>query len=83
MLYGCYNHEEDHVQYESCDSGVCSKKIIYMFLVGLVSRLVENFNIGIFSYTIKLIKVKLCMMVQYTELIPVLYTFNDFNIISR
>ena len=35
-----------------------------MFLVSLVSGLVENFNIGIFSDTINVINVKLCMMVH-------------------
>ena len=39
-----------------------------MLLVGLVSRLVENFNIGIFSDTLKVINVKFCMMVIHIEL---------------
>ena len=39
-----------------------------MFLVGQVSRLVENFNIGIFSDTLKVINVKFCMMVIHIEL---------------
>ena len=39
-------HQEDHTQYELCDSGVCSGEIIYMFSVGQVSGLFKNFNIG-------------------------------------
>ena len=39
-----------------------------MFLVGQVSGLVGNFNIGILSDTINTIYVKLCMMVQSVEL---------------
>ena len=48
--------------------GVNSRGIIYMFLFGQVSGLVENFNIGIFSDTINVIKVKVCMIVLYIEL---------------
>ena len=47
---------------------MCSREIIDMFLVGQVSGLVENFNIGIFSDTINGINVKLCMMVLNIEL---------------
>ena len=32
MLYGCYIHKEAHSQYELCNSSVCSREIIYMFL---------------------------------------------------
>ena len=39
-----------------------------MFWVDQVSVLVKNFNIGIFSDTINVINVKLCMMVLHTEL---------------
>ena len=35
-----------------------------------VSGLVENFNMGIFSDTINVINVKVCMMVVLTELYP-------------
>ena len=44
MLYGCYIHLVDHVQYEVCDSGMCSRELIYMFLAGQVSRHVENWD---------------------------------------
>ena len=40
-----------------------------MFLVGQVSGLVKNFNIGIFSDIINVINVKLCMMVLTLSLI--------------
>ena len=38
-----------------------------MFFVSQVSGLVENFNIGIQPDTINVIKVKLCMMIQFIE----------------
>ena len=53
-----------------CDSGVCSREIINMFLVIQVSWLVENVNTGIYSDTINVINVKLCMVVVLTELYP-------------
>ena len=43
MLYCCYIPERDHAQYDLFDSGVYSREIMNMFLVGQVSRLVENF----------------------------------------
>ena len=43
-LHGCYLHSEDHAQYELFYTAVCSREIIYMFLVGQVSGLVENFK---------------------------------------
>ena len=46
----------------------CTNLVIYMVLVSQVSWLVENFNIGIFSDTINVINVKLCMMVLHIEL---------------
>ena len=39
-----------------------------MFCIGQVFGLVANFNIGIYSDTIKVINVKLCMMVLLIEL---------------
>ena len=39
-----------------------------MFLAGQVSRLVENFNIEIYSAIIDVVKVKLFMMVLLAEL---------------
>ena len=39
-----------------------------MFLIGQMSALVKNFNIQIFSDTINVIKVKVCMMVLHIEL---------------
>ena len=47
MLYGWYIHQEDHVQYDLSDFDVYSRKIINMFIIGQVSVLVKNFNIGI------------------------------------
>ena len=52
----------------NCVTGVCSREIIHMFLVGQVSGLVENFNIGIFSDTINVINVKLRMMILRFDL---------------
>ena len=42
---------------------VCSQELIYMFLVSqnIWPGLVKNVNIGIFSDTINIIKVKRCM----------------------
>ena len=39
-----------------------------MFFFGKVSGLVKNFNIGIYSDTINMINVKLCVMVLLIEL---------------
>ena len=39
-----------------------------MFLIGQMSVLVKNFDIQIFSDTINIIKVKVCMMVLHIEL---------------
>ena len=50
-----------------CVTGVYSRETINKCLVGQASRLVENFNIGIFSDTINIITVKLCMMVLIIE----------------
>ena len=49
---------------------VCAKEIIYMFKVCQMSGFVENFNMGIFSDTVNVINVKLCMMVLHIELYP-------------
>ena len=53
-----------------------------MFLVGQVSELAENFNIGIYSDTINVINVKLSMMVLLIELyliIPLSVTLSIFQ----
>ena len=53
-----------------------------MILVGQVSGLVKNFNIGIFSDTINVINVKLCVMVLLMELdlfIPLPETLTIFQ----
>ena len=50
------------------DAGLYSREIINMFVVGQVSGLVENIKIGIFSDTINVMNVKLCMMVLLIEL---------------
>ena len=57
---------KNHAQYGLRDPGVYSREIINVFLVGQVSGLLENLNIGIFSDTISVINVKLCMMVLLT-----------------
>ena len=51
---------------------VCSQELIYMFLVSqnIWPGLVKNVNIGIFSDTINIIKVKRCMNVLLIELYP-------------
>ena len=70
------------MQYDLSDSDVYSREIINMLLVGQVSGLVENFNIGIFSDTINMINVKLCFMVLLIELylfIPLSMTLTIFQ----
>ena len=65
-----------------CVTGVYSRKIINMFLVSQASGLVENFNTGIFSDTIIVINVKLCMMVLLIEpylFIPLSVTLSIFH----
>ena len=62
-----YIYLEAHAQYELWDSGVCSKEVIYMFVVGCVPGLVGKFNIGIFSDTVNVINVKLCIAVLHIE----------------
>ena len=47
---------------------MCSREIIYMFLVGQVSWLAKNIYTGIFSDTINVVKVQLCMTVLLIEL---------------
>ena len=49
-------------------TSLCSRQIINMFLVRQISGLVENLNIGIFSDTVNVINVNLCMMVLHFEL---------------
>ena len=65
-----------------CDSDVYSGEIINMFFVGQMSRLVENMNIEIYSDTINVINVKLCMIVLLIELylfIPLSVTLTIFR----
>ena len=45
-----------------CVTGVYSRKITDMFLVGQLFWFFESFNTGIFSYTINVINVKHSMM---------------------
>ena len=72
VVYGCFTDKKkkkkNHAQYDFCDSSVSSREIVSMFLVGQVSRLVENINIGIFSDTINVMNVKFCMTVLRIEL---------------
>ena len=48
--------------------GVYSREIINMFLLSQVSGLVEIINTWIFSDTINVVNVKLCMMILLIEL---------------
>ena len=45
-----------------------SREMINMFFVGQMSEIVENFNIRIYSDTINVVNVELCMMVLLIEL---------------
>ena len=59
-----------------------SREIIKMFLVGQVSGLVKNFNMGIYSDTINVIDIKLCMVVLLFKLylfIPLSVIFTIFS----
>ena len=49
-----------------------------MFFISQLSWLVENFNIGVYSDTIDVINVKLCIMVLLIEL----YLFIPFSVDS-
>ena len=53
-------HQKDHAQYNLCDSGVSSRETVIMVLVGLMSGLVENLNIGIDSDTINVVAETAC-----------------------
>ena len=62
----------------NCATLVCSKMVMYMFLVGQVSRLVENFNIGIFSDAINLLYT--CITFQWPwHYFEVTLLWNSFN----
>ena len=47
---------------------MCSREIIYIFLIGEVSELVKKLNIGIFPETVNVINVNLCMVVLHIKL---------------
>ena len=68
MLSGCYMHWKDHAQYELYNADVCLREIIYMFCSVKCVGMQKTFNIGIFSDSVKVINVKLCMMVLHIEL---------------
>ena len=53
--------------------------MINMIFVGQMSELVENFNIGIYSDTINVINVKLCIIVPLIDL----HLFKPVDRISR
>ena len=67
---------------DHCNSSLCSREIIYFFLVGQVSGRLKNFSIGIFADTIDVINVKLHDGTTRLAL-PVHFTFNDLDFISR
>ena len=61
---------------------MCSREIIYMLLISQVSGLVKYFNIGIYSDTMYVINVEVCMMVLLIELylfIPLSVTLTIFQ----
>ena len=67
MLYGCYIHYKDYAQYDLFDW--CVFKIDNQHVFGRSSVLAcQNFNIEIYSDTINVINVKLCMVALLTEL---------------
>ena len=69
-----------------CVTDLCSRETVNMFLVGQVSGLVENFYIGIYSDTINVINVKLCLIELLFELylfIPLPVTFTIFTVPSN
>ena len=57
---------KDYAQYELCDFVVCLRETMSFALV--MSGLVKNFNIGIYSDIIIVINVKVCRMVPLIEL---------------
>ena len=64
------------------DSGVFSREMINMFSVGQVSGLVKIFIIGIYSDTMTVVNIKLCMMVLLIKLylfIPLSMTLTIFQ----
>ena len=73
------NKKQHRAQHDVCDAGAYSGEIIEMFFVCQVSRFVENFNTGIYSDTIHLINVKVCMMILLIEL----YLFAPLPVIDR
>ena len=61
---------------------VCTRGRYNMFFISQVSGLVENFNIRIFSDTINVVNIKLCIMVLLIELylfIPLSVTLTIFQ----
>ena len=59
-----------------------SREIINMFFISQVSGLAQNFDMGIYSHTVNVINVKLCMMVLLLELylfIPLSVTLTIFQ----
>ena len=58
-----------------------SREIINMFWLGQVPGLVKNFNTGIFSDTINVIKVKLCVMLLV--LLIELYLFIPLSVTAH
>ena len=61
-------HWKYYAEYDLSDSGVYSREMVNMFFVGQMSEIVENFNIRIYSDTINVVNVELCMMVLLIEL---------------
>ena len=82
MLYGSYIHWDDHAQYELCDWCEFKGDNLHVLFCQM-SGLVENFNTGIFSDTINVINIKLCMMVPHINLYLFFTLFSELDTISK
>ena len=66
-----------------CVTDVYSSDIIKMFFISQVSGFVKNFNTVIYSDTINVITVTLCIMVLLSELYLFISLSSDLDHISR
>ena len=74
-----------------CVMAVCSREIIYIFLVREMSGLVEKFNNGTWAFSgmINVISIKLCMMVLhiwlhlFVTLLVTLTLFQDHSHVKQ
>ena len=80
MVYGCYTQDKDQAQYAVHDW--CVFKGDNILFVSQMSGLVKNCYIGIYSDTMYVINVEVCMMVLLIELylfIPLSVTLTIFQ----